>query len=58
MCCIEGCGEYGSFGLGVSLARGIEGRRYCHGHYMLTPEGQAMAAANLKGAMSDVDFSE
>jgi hypothetical protein len=52
------CGDHASFGVGVNVSRGIEGIWYCHGHYALTPDGQEMAARNLKGAMSDVDFSE
>lgn len=40
------------------MTRGIEGKWYCAGHYALTPDGQSLAAHNLKGAMSDVDFDE
>jgi len=58
VCCVPGCGAQGSFGVGVHLSRGIEGIRYCYGHFLLTADGQEMAARNMEGAMRDVDFAE
>lgn len=57
-CCVQGCTEDGTFGVGVRLAYGVQGRRFCHGHYLLTEDGQEMTARNLRSALDGIDFSE
>ena len=52
------CSQPASFGVGVRLHRGEQGRWYCFGHYLMTEDGQEMAARNMEGAMQDVDFNE
>ena len=43
MCCVEGCGDFGCYGLGVALRKGIEGRWYCPKHRPPKPPENANA---------------